>query len=230
AVGVFSSLDENKELEGLEQESSSNCIMNASSHESDETSASESIHESTAASEGTSSPQYQISTPNTSDMITMSIADLLIFCQQMTHQNTLNINNDTPADDFKSQICEYQKNVQRVIDTKTIDVEYAVSLTEECLNVIKKLTTLHVNNDYLIFQRGFCYLVTHYKKLMNNSEDFYHDLFLIDLKKHQKSFVKTCLNDFYITDQDSIKNNDIDNLMKQLMNCMSKFNECLKPS
>ncbi|KGQ00766.1 hypothetical protein PAAG_12561 [Paracoccidioides lutzii Pb01] len=63
-----------------------------------------------------------MSTPNASDMITMSIADLLIFCQQMTCQNTSNINNDTSVNDFKSQIHEYQKDVQRAIDIKTVTI------------------------------------------------------------------------------------------------------------
>ncbi|KGQ01329.1 hypothetical protein PAAG_12010 [Paracoccidioides lutzii Pb01] len=86
---------------------------------------------------------------------------------------------------------------------------------------MKELTILHVNNDYLAFQRRFHYLVAHHKKLMNDSENFYHDLFFIDLKEHQKSFIKTYLNDFYMTGQNSIKNIDIDNLMKQLMNHMN---------
>ncbi|KMW69509.1 hypothetical protein BDDG_13650, partial [Blastomyces dermatitidis ATCC 18188] len=77
-------------------------------------------------------------------------------------------------------------------------------------------------NDYLAFQRRFCYLITCYKKLVNDSEDFYHNLFLIDLKDYQKSFIKTCLNDFYTTDQDSIHNIDIKDLMKQLINHISK--------
>ncbi|KGQ00753.1 hypothetical protein PAAG_12582 [Paracoccidioides lutzii Pb01] len=94
AVEVFPSLDKNEELEGLKQEPSLNCTINSSSHEPGETSA-----------------------PN---MITMSVADLLIFCQQMTCQNTSNINNDTSVNDFKSQICEYQKNVQRAMDTKAV--------------------------------------------------------------------------------------------------------------
>ncbi|EEH36558.2 hypothetical protein PAAG_06976 [Paracoccidioides lutzii Pb01] len=230
AVGAFPSLDKDKELEGLEQEPSSNHIMDSSSHEPGEMPAPESIREFTAASEGTSSPQSQMPTPNMSGMITMSVADLLAFYQQMTCQNTPNINNDTPADDFKSQIYEYQKDVQRAMNTKTIDVKYAVYLIKEHLNVMKELTILHVNNDYLIFQRRFHYLVAYHKKLMNDSEDFYHDLFFIDLKEHQKSFVKMCLNDFYTTGQDLIKNIDINDLMKQLMNCMSKFNEYLKSS
>ncbi|EEH34511.2 hypothetical protein PAAG_05560 [Paracoccidioides lutzii Pb01] len=123
AVGAFSSLDENEELEDSEQKSSSNHFINSSSCESDETSASESIHEFTAASERTPSLQPQMPTFNAIDMITMSVADLLIFCQQMTHQNASNINNDISADDFKSQICEYQKNVQRAIDKILVDVK-----------------------------------------------------------------------------------------------------------
>ncbi|KGQ00750.1 hypothetical protein PAAG_12579 [Paracoccidioides lutzii Pb01] len=94
--------------------------MNSSSCEPGEMPAPESIHEFTAASEGTPSLQPQMLTLNTSDMITISVADLLIFCQQTTCQNTSNINNDTPADDFKSQIYEYQKDVQRVMDTKVV--------------------------------------------------------------------------------------------------------------
>ncbi|KGQ01467.1 hypothetical protein PAAG_11817 [Paracoccidioides lutzii Pb01] len=74
AVGAFPSLDENEELEGLKQEPSSNHIMDSSSHESDEMSAPESIHEFTA------------------------------------------------ANDFKSQICEYQKNIQRAMDTKVVTI------------------------------------------------------------------------------------------------------------
>ncbi|KGY14785.1 hypothetical protein PABG_12279 [Paracoccidioides brasiliensis Pb03] len=183
----------------------------------------------------------------------MSVADLLAFCQQMTRHNTPI--NDTSVDDIKSQICKYQKDIQKAMDIKTvttfdgsnyqtwcieilvdaevisdsnilmknqhIGVEYAVSLAEECLNVMKELTTLHINNDYLMFQRRFCYLVACHKKLTNDSENFYHDLFLISLKEHQKFFVKTCLNDFYAISQNSIKNIDIDNLMKQLMNLFS---------
>ncbi|KGQ00777.1 hypothetical protein PAAG_12550 [Paracoccidioides lutzii Pb01] len=64
AVGAFSSLDENEELEDLEQKSSSNHIMNSSSHESDKTSASESTCKFIIASEGTSSLQSQMSTSN----------------------------------------------------------------------------------------------------------------------------------------------------------------------
>ncbi|KGQ00647.1 hypothetical protein PAAG_12698 [Paracoccidioides lutzii Pb01] len=160
--------------------------MNSSSCESDETSALKSICKFTAASEGTSSPQSQMFTPNTSDMITMSVAD--------------------------------------------IDVEYVISLMKEHLNIMKELTIIHINNDYLTFQKRFCYLVTCHKKLMNNSENFYHDLFLIDLKEHQKSFVKTCLDDFYMTGQDYIKNIDIDDLMKHLTNYINKSNEYFKPS
>ncbi|EEH41394.2 hypothetical protein PAAG_09105, partial [Paracoccidioides lutzii Pb01] len=118
AVGAIPSLDEDKELEGLEQEPSSNHTMNSSSREPGKMPAPESIREFMAASEGIPSPQPQMPTPNASGMITMSVADLLTFCQQMTHQNTPNINNDTPVDDFKSQICEYQKDVQRAMDTK----------------------------------------------------------------------------------------------------------------
>ncbi|KGQ00708.1 hypothetical protein PAAG_12623, partial [Paracoccidioides lutzii Pb01] len=92
--------------------------MNLSSYEPDEMPTLKFICKSTVASEGTSSPQSQMLTPNTSDIITISVADLLIFCQQMTHQNASNINNDTSVDDFKSQICEYQKNIQKAIDTK----------------------------------------------------------------------------------------------------------------
>ncbi|KGQ00657.1 hypothetical protein PAAG_12680 [Paracoccidioides lutzii Pb01] len=69
AVGAFSSLDKNKELEGLEQKPSSNHIMNLSSCKPGKTPAPESICKSTAASEGTPSPQPQMSTPNMSDMI-----------------------------------------------------------------------------------------------------------------------------------------------------------------
>ncbi|KGQ02130.1 hypothetical protein PAAG_11081 [Paracoccidioides lutzii Pb01] len=110
AVGVFPSLDEDEELEGPEQEPSSNHTMDSSSCEPGETPAPKSICESMAASEGTSSPQPQMPTSNMSGMITMSVADLLAFCQQMTCQNASNINNDTSVNDFKSQIHEYQKN------------------------------------------------------------------------------------------------------------------------
>ncbi|KGQ00644.1 hypothetical protein PAAG_12699 [Paracoccidioides lutzii Pb01] len=105
-----------------------------------------------------------------------------------------------------------------------------MSLMKEHLNVMKELTTLYIINNYLAFQSRFHYLVAHHKKLTNDSENFYHNLFLIDLKKHQKSFVNTHLNDFYTTSQNLIKNINIDDLMKQLMNCISKFNECLKSS
>ncbi|EEH22948.2 hypothetical protein PABG_05159 [Paracoccidioides brasiliensis Pb03] len=118
AVGAFPSLDKDKELEGPEQGPSSNRSMDSSSHEPGETPAPESIRESTAASEGTPSPQPQMPTPNASGMITMSVADLLAFCQQMTCHNTPI--NDTPVDDIKSQIREYQKDTQKATDTKAV--------------------------------------------------------------------------------------------------------------
>ncbi|KKZ68266.1 hypothetical protein EMCG_06056 [[Emmonsia] crescens] len=50
------------------------------------------------------------------------------------------------------------------------------------MNVIKKLIMLYIkNNDYLIYQRRFHYLVAHHKKLTDNQNDFYHDMFLNDL-------------------------------------------------
>ncbi|PGH28309.1 hypothetical protein GX50_08954 [[Emmonsia] crescens] len=100
------------------------------------------------------------------------------------------------------------------------------------MNVIKELAMLYVkDNNYLIYQRRFCYLVAHHKELVDDHDDFYHDMFLNSLRDYQKVFVKTKLDDFFATGQDSISNIDIDDLMKQLMNCMSKMKdtERLKP-
>ncbi|OAT01742.1 uncharacterized protein BDCG_17219 [Blastomyces dermatitidis ER-3] len=91
------------------------------------------------------------------------------------------------------------------------------------MNIIKELATLHVKeNDYLAFQRRFRYLIACHKELASDPEDFYHDLFLVGLKDHQKPFIKTRLDDFYATGQDPIHNIDIEDLMKQLTNRTSK--------
>ncbi|KKZ63841.1 hypothetical protein EMCG_01848, partial [[Emmonsia] crescens] len=63
-------------------------------------------------------------TPSANGMITMTAADLLAFCQQMmmaTHQNP-DSNNDsgTPVNEQKQEIREYQKEVQTLIDMKTV--------------------------------------------------------------------------------------------------------------
>ncbi|KLJ05912.1 hypothetical protein EMPG_10664, partial [Blastomyces silverae] len=73
-------------------------------------------------------------------------------------------------------------------------------------------------NNYLVFQRHYRYLTVRHNKLDVTVNNIHHDIFLINLKEHQKFFVKTCLDNFYITDQNSIENIDIDNLIKQLMN------------
>ncbi|OJD13129.1 hypothetical protein AJ78_06374 [Emergomyces pasteurianus Ep9510] len=99
------------------------------------------------------------------------------------------------------------------------------------MNVMRKLITLHVkDNDYLAFQRRFRYLIARHKELTSDSENFYHDLFLIGLREHQKAFVKTRLDEFFATGQDLITNININDLMKQLTNRMSKIkDERLKP-
>ncbi|OAX77938.1 hypothetical protein ACJ72_07758, partial [Emergomyces africanus] len=99
--------------------------------------------------------------------------------------------------------------------------EYAVvSLAEERMDIMRELTTLHIkDNGYVAFQRRFRYLVARHKELTTNGpEDFYHDLFLIGLREHQKAFVQTRLDDFYKTGQDPICNIGIDDLMNQLAN------------
>ncbi|KGY15356.1 hypothetical protein PABG_11657 [Paracoccidioides brasiliensis Pb03] len=112
---------------------------------------------------------------------------------------------------------------------RRFSIEYAVSLAEKCMNVMKELSILFVkDNDYLAYQRRFHYLVTRHKELATKADDFYHDLFLNGLQDHQRAFVKTHLDDFYATGQDSITNMDIDDLMKQLINHTSKIkhSEC----
>ncbi|KKZ68152.1 hypothetical protein EMCG_06174 [[Emmonsia] crescens] len=55
--------------------------------------------------------------------ITMTAADLLVFCQQMmmtTHQNSDSNDSGTSANDLKQEICEYQKEVQTSMNMKTI--------------------------------------------------------------------------------------------------------------
>ncbi|KMW69162.1 hypothetical protein BDDG_13329 [Blastomyces dermatitidis ATCC 18188] len=100
-----------------------------------------------------------------------------------------------------------------------INVEYVISLAEEQVNVFKKLTKLQVKkNDYLTFQRHFCYLIAHHKKLCQSTEDIYHNLFLNNLQDYQRLFIKTHLNEFFSTGQRPIINIDIDDLMKQLIN------------
>ncbi|KMW68989.1 hypothetical protein BDDG_13184, partial [Blastomyces dermatitidis ATCC 18188] len=82
-----------------------------------------------------------------------------------------------------------------------------------------KLMKLQVKkNDYLTFQRHFCYLVICYKKLCQSTENVYHDLFLNNLQDYQRLFIKTHLNEFFFTGQELIVNIDIDDLMKQLIN------------
>ncbi|ODH13177.1 hypothetical protein ACO22_07523, partial [Paracoccidioides brasiliensis] len=136
AVGAFPSLDEDEELEGPEQGPSSNHSMDSSSCEPGETPAPESICESMAASEGTSSPQPQMPTPNMSGMITMSVADLLAFCQQMTCHNAPI--NDISVDDIKLQIYKYQKNTQKAMNIKTVitfnDSNYQIWCIEIFMN------------------------------------------------------------------------------------------------
>ncbi|EQL31026.1 hypothetical protein BDFG_06565 [Blastomyces dermatitidis ATCC 26199] len=100
-----------------------------------------------------------------------------------------------------------------------INVEYAISLAEERVNVFKELTKLQVKeNDYLTFQRRFRYLVARHKELCQSTEDVYHDLFLNNLQDYQRPFVKTRLDEFFSTGQGPIVNIDIDDLMKQLTN------------
>ncbi|ODH45980.1 hypothetical protein GX48_07927 [Paracoccidioides brasiliensis] len=104
-----------------------------------------------------------------------------------------------------------------------ISFEYAVSLAEERMNVMKELSTLYVkDNDYPTNQRRFRYLVARHKELANNRDDFYHDLFLNGLRNHRRAFVKTRLDDFMRQAKDPIVNIDIDDLMKQLTNPTSK--------
>ncbi|OAT02068.1 uncharacterized protein BDCG_17363 [Blastomyces dermatitidis ER-3] len=50
------------------------------------------------------------------DMIFMSFDNLMMFCDRMSvYQKIISAVNN-----FKSQICEYQKNVQKVMNTKTV--------------------------------------------------------------------------------------------------------------
>ncbi|OAT02432.1 uncharacterized protein BDCG_17549 [Blastomyces dermatitidis ER-3] len=74
----------------------------------------------------------------------------------------------------------------------------------------------------LVGNRYFCYLVTHHKELCQSTENIYHDLFLNNLQDYQRLFVKTHLNEFFFTSQRLIINIDIDDLMKQLINCTFK--------
>ncbi|OJD09530.1 hypothetical protein ACJ73_10250, partial [Blastomyces percursus] len=104
-----------------------------------------------------------------------------------------------------------------------INIEYAISLAEERVNVFRELTRLQVRDgDYLSFQRRFRYLVARHKELCQGTEDVYHDLFLNGLREFQKTLVKSRLDDFYSTGQEPIVNIDLDDLMKQLTNRLSK--------
>lgn len=106
---------------------------------------------------------------------------------------------------------------------RKIAAVYGISLAEERLNIIKELTTLHVkNNNYLLYERRFRYLVARHKELAGDPIDIYHDLFLIGLRNYQKAFVQTHLDKFYATGQDPISNINIDDLMKQLANRADK--------
>ncbi|OAT02450.1 uncharacterized protein BDCG_17565 [Blastomyces dermatitidis ER-3] len=50
------------------------------------------------------------------DMISMIFNDLIVFCDRMsTCQVAI-----SAADDFKSEICEYQKNVQKAMNIKAV--------------------------------------------------------------------------------------------------------------
>ncbi|KGQ01330.1 hypothetical protein PAAG_12011 [Paracoccidioides lutzii Pb01] len=68
--------------------------MNSSSHKPGEMPAPESIHEFTAASEGTPSPQSQMPTSNMSDIKVIDETDILIknqhVCSDDISQNMLN--------------------------------------------------------------------------------------------------------------------------------------------
>ncbi|OJD21683.1 hypothetical protein ACJ73_06977 [Blastomyces percursus] len=104
-----------------------------------------------------------------------------------------------------------------------IDIEYAISLAEERVNISKELTRLQVrDSDYLAFQRRFRYLVARHKELCRGTQDIYHDLFLNGLRDYQKMFVKSRLDDFFSTGQELIVNIDLDDLMNQLTNRSSK--------
>ncbi|KKZ62806.1 hypothetical protein EMCG_02849 [[Emmonsia] crescens] len=73
--------------------------------------------EATDSPDGTTCPT--ILTPNANGMITMTAADLLVFCQQMmlVRQNNNNNNN---TDDLKHEMREYQREVKASLNTKTV--------------------------------------------------------------------------------------------------------------
>ncbi|OJD11924.1 hypothetical protein ACJ73_09434, partial [Blastomyces percursus] len=50
-------------------------------------------------------------------MISMTLEDLMAFCDRM---NTRRNDDNTPADDYKSTIREYQKDIQKAMDTKAV--------------------------------------------------------------------------------------------------------------
>ncbi|KMW68021.1 hypothetical protein BDDG_12525 [Blastomyces dermatitidis ATCC 18188] len=87
--------------------------MNTYHEFNDETSSSSATH---TALTGARSAGSSMSRMSQDGMIFMSLDNLIMFCDRMsTCQKVI-----SAADNFKSQIHEYQKNVQKVMKTKII--------------------------------------------------------------------------------------------------------------
>ncbi|OJD09598.1 hypothetical protein ACJ73_10198, partial [Blastomyces percursus] len=80
-------------------------------HESDDGTPSPRATRTGARSTGSSMPRM-----SPDGMISMSFEDLMAFCDRMNARR----NDNTPADDHKSTIREYQKDIQKAMDTKAV--------------------------------------------------------------------------------------------------------------
>ncbi|KMW67878.1 hypothetical protein BDDG_12402 [Blastomyces dermatitidis ATCC 18188] len=138
----------------------------------------------------------------------MNLMQMMLQNQITAAEITQHLTTPVPAqrDTTRDELQKYQKEVKYALDIKSVTTFDDSNYEAWCVDMLTDI------------ERHFHYLIAHYKELCQSTEKVYYNLFLNNLQNYQRLFIKTCLNEFFSTDQGSIVNIDIDDLMKQLIN------------
>ena len=98
-----------------------------------------------------------------------------------------------------------------------INTVYGISLAEERLMTTKALMDLHPQGDYVGMILDFRRITSRLRKLGMSFDDFCHDYLICLLGQWQQQFVRTKLDEFYVSGRGLIQNMDIKVFIDQLI-------------